>query len=151
MQYPLKLKAGDREDLNVISALLQDALVPLGDISYLPDEQSFILAVNRYRWEQDSQQEHQSPMQRIHAGLRFDGVSRVQYRGIDQLDRRQFLSLLSISFEAGPDNNQEDIGPGTVVLQFSGTGVIRLDVSAVVCVLSDFGEPWAAGWTPSHE
>ena len=47
---PLKLRARDRGDLEVISALLQDALVPLVDVSYLPREKRFVLVANRFRW-----------------------------------------------------------------------------------------------------
>ena len=33
----LKLRARDEEDLGVIAALLQDALVPMADVTFLPD------------------------------------------------------------------------------------------------------------------
>ena len=48
---PLKLRAYDREDFAVVSAVLQDALVPTIDMAWLPGEQRFACVANRFRWE----------------------------------------------------------------------------------------------------
>ena len=135
----LKLRARNTDDLAVVSAMLQDALVPLGDISHLADENSFVMAVNRFRWERS-----EDGAERIHAGLRFDAVRRVRFRGIDRHDRAQFLSILAIAFEG-------DDGAGSVEIHCAGGGAIRLDVGGLYCVLEDFGEPWPTQWTPGHE
>jgi len=47
----LRLLARDEEDLAVISAILQDALIPVSEMAYLPDERRFALVANRFRWE----------------------------------------------------------------------------------------------------
>ena len=47
----LKLRAEDTEDLAVISACLQDALVAVRDLAYAPEEHSFLFVANRFRWE----------------------------------------------------------------------------------------------------
>ena len=117
--------------------MLQDALVPLGDICFLEDDAAFVMAVNRFRWETG---EGAAERERTHAGLRFDGVARVQYRAIDRHDRGQFLSLLTIAY----DN-------GIVVLHFAGGGQIRLEVGSLNCALEDFGEPWPTFVVPAHE
>lgn len=137
---PLKLHARGVEDLSVISAALQDALVPLGDISHFPDDKTFLLVVNRYRWEVAGQK-----AERTHAGLRFDAVRRVQYRGIDLADRSQFLSFLSVVYDGS------DQAGGIVVMHFAGGGAIRLEVGGLYCALGDLGEPWPTQWTPSHD
>jgi hypothetical protein len=51
MAESLKLRARDAGDLEMIAAILQDALVPLADMKYLPREQRFALLLNRFRWE----------------------------------------------------------------------------------------------------
>ena len=132
-----RLSARSIEDLAVMAALLQDALVPLGDISFFEDEKSFVMAVNRFRWETG---EGAAERERTHAGLRFDGVARVQYRAINRRDRGQFLSLLTIAYD-----------DGVVVLHFAGGGQIRLDVDSLNCALEDFGEPWPTFTVPAHE
>ena len=132
-----RLSARSVEDLSVVAALLQDAIVPVGDIAFLQDEGSFVLALSRFRWEAD---ERSDEHERVHAGLRFDAVRRVTYRGIDRGDRAQFLSLLTISYD-----------DGVVVLHFSGGGQIRLDVDDLNAALEDFGEPWPVFAVPRHE
>ena len=44
----LKLVALDQEDLAVISAHLQDAIVKVGDLTYLPRERRFALVARRF-------------------------------------------------------------------------------------------------------
>jgi len=131
-----RLSARSVEDLAVIAALLQDAIVPVGDMAYLRDERSFVLALNRFRWETGA---GEAGPQRIHSGLRFDTVRRVRYRGIRRGDRGRFLSLLTISYD-----------DGVAVLHFSGGGKIRLEVDELNCALEDFGEAWPAGSVPAH-
>ncbi len=55
----LKLSAADAEDLQVIAAICQDALVPVGEMAFLQDEQRFVLALNRFRWDQAPEGEAQ--------------------------------------------------------------------------------------------
>ncbi len=132
----LRLYAETLDDLSVISALVQDALVPLGDMAYLPEETSFVMALNRFRWEAG---EVAGMRQRVHAGLRFDRVNRVRYRGIDRRQRGSPLSLLAIAYDRGVST-----------LHFAGEGVIRLEVDELRCGLEDFGEPWPTRLTPRH-
>jgi len=49
MTAPLKIIARDAEDLAVVAACLQDALIPLNEMRYLPQERRFILVANRFR------------------------------------------------------------------------------------------------------
>ncbi|MGY9006559.1 MAG: DUF2948 family protein, partial [Alphaproteobacteria bacterium] len=48
---PLKLRAIDSDDLDVLGAFLQDALVPVCDMQFIPDERRFVLVANRFCWE----------------------------------------------------------------------------------------------------
>ncbi len=133
---PLRLAAADLEDLSVIAAMLQDALAPVGDIGFVAGDASFVMALNRFRWEAGDGQPHE----RVHTGLRFDTVKRVRYRGIDRHDRARFLELLTISYD-----------DGVVVLHFAGDGAIRLEVEQLSCALGDLDEPWPTAWKPEHE
>ena len=143
---PLRLRAEDLGDLTVIAAALQDALVPAGDMAWLRDEGSFVMAVNRFRWEAghgaDSAEGKAGggiQHERVHAGLRFDRVKSVQYRNIDHGDRGAFLALLTIACD-----------DGRVVLHFAGGAAIRLEVEALSCALADLDEPWPTAWKPEH-
>jgi hypothetical protein len=46
----LKLRAEDADDLAVLSACLQDALVPVRDLAYVADQKIFVFVANRFRW-----------------------------------------------------------------------------------------------------
>ena len=46
----LKLVALDKEDIEVVSAHVQDALVRVADIIWQPREHRFVMALNRFDW-----------------------------------------------------------------------------------------------------
>lgn len=156
-----KVMAKDSEDLAVIAACLQDALVPLSEIKYLPDENRFILLLNRFRWERNAEtgqnagqgrvpqksgdasfrdaDDYHDTEQRIHCGVCVDLVSSVRSRGVDLKKRGAFLSLLTLRYE-----------DGQLSLLFSGGGVIQLTVDEVSVFLKDMGEGWPTQWRPEH-
>src|SRR4029453_5385423 len=65
----LKLQAIDEEALAVLSAHIQDAVLKVGDLPYLPKEKRFAIAMNRFGWEVD---DHQDVHQRRRSALVFD-------------------------------------------------------------------------------
>jgi hypothetical protein len=143
----LKLRAEDADDVRVMSAYLQDAIVPIGEMGWMRDEARFVLVANRFRWETceaapvsvPTGRKPGFPYERTHAGLRFDGVTAVKVRGIDLKDRTQILSLLAM-----------EAGEGHVLLHFSGGGCIRVDMPSFAMVLEDLGEPWPTDRLPAH-
>jgi len=141
----LKLAATDEKDLAVVSGALQDAIVPIGDISYQPETKIFVFVANRFRWEAGDRATAREPGERINAGVTFSGVVDVKRRGIDFRDRSTFLNLLTISCEPDADGD----GP-TVQLTFSGDTAIRLQTTGLLCHLEDFGEAWPTQWRPEH-
>lgn len=135
----LKLVAHDAADLGVISSMLQDALVPLSDMAWLADQRLFVMAVNRYRWNAPDTDE------RVHAGVSFENVERVQRRNIEAARRGGFLNLLSVTLVEGAGD-----APDAVELIFAGNAAIRLETASLLCHLEDFGEPWPAQQRPDH-
>jgi len=133
----LSLLARDVPDLAVISSMLQDAIVTVADMVYLEREQSFIMVINRFRWEAST---NEAAGERINAGLRFDRVKRVQFSKIDREHRERFAVLLSVAYDTG-----------VVMMRFSGDGAVRLEVSELLCALSDFDEAWPTIWRPEHQ
>ncbi len=141
MDAPLKLRAKDAEDIAVIAACLQDALVPVGDLTYLPEERQFVAVLNRFCWETDEDTGAAATAhQRVLCGLRFDGVRGVKLRGVDRHDSGRLLQLLTI--ESADD---------AITLVFAGGVAFRLEVEAVRCSLEDLVEPWPTRWQPSHD
>ena len=133
----LGLLACDVPDLAVISSMLQDAIVMVADMVYLVSEQSFITVINRFRWEAST---YEAAGERINAGLRFDLLQRVQFRKTDREHRERFAVLLTVAYDSG-----------VVIIRFSGDGAVRLEVSELLCALSDFDEAWPTVWRPEHQ
>jgi len=144
---PLKLRIADAADLEVASTLLQDALVPVGDIAWLQEEGRFVMAVNRFRWE-SSGDERASDSERVLAGVSFGAVTAVRLRDIDPGRRDLFLSLLAIVVAPGDDG-----GP-VIDIAFAGTDgtrpTIRIAAARLDGLVEDFGEAWPTSWRPAH-
>jgi hypothetical protein len=135
----LKLLALDTEDLDVISATTQDAVVRVGDMGYAKADRRFALLMNRFAWEADGKTK-----QRKRAALHFDRVDDVKVAGIDTNAIEGVLELLAIRF------TQTEAPAGNVDLDFAGGGTIRLTVEVLEARLQDLGAAWAAKATPTH-
>jgi hypothetical protein len=139
----LKLMAEDAEDLAVIGAAVQDALLRMGDLSFDPKTRRFTAMLNRFRWEAA---EEGGPYERVRAALSFEGVLGVKSRRVRPDAREALASILSLGFI--PD--QEPPG-GIVRLVLAGGGEIALDVECLDAVLVDIGEAWRTPRRPDHE
>ncbi|HEX3953770.1 MAG TPA: DUF2948 family protein [Stellaceae bacterium] len=146
----MRLRAEDAEDLAVISACLQDALVPVRDLAFDQDTGAFLLVANRFRWESyDSEAKDAAGFERVLCGVTFDAVDAVAYRGFHRSEEDRILSLLAIRPASGAADGSGD-GGGAIELEFSGGATIRLSTAAIACRLHDFGEPWPTAWQPDH-
>jgi hypothetical protein len=146
---PLRLRAEDEEDLAVISACLQDALVAVGDFAYDPGARVFLLIANRFRWE-DCRPEVKDcgPFERTLCAVTFDNITAAAYRGFQRGEKDRILCLLAIRLAA----DGAGVTPGlTLDLDFAGHARIRLTASALRARVRDFGDPWPTPWQPGHE
>ena|SRR5688572_1119439 len=137
----LKLLALDTEDLDVISATTQDAVVRVADMGFAKADHRFALLMNRYAWEEPGRRG-----QRRRAALHFDRVNGVQVAGIDTNAREGVLELLAITFEPAAENDPA----GKVELRFAGGGTVRLEVECLEARMQDLGAAWAAKMKPEH-
>ena len=141
---PLRLMAGDEEDLGVMSACLQDAVAKLGDFAFLPEERRFAFVANRFLWECGGTN-LAGPFARVRVGMHFDDVRAAKFQHLRADAADAVVELLSIRFEAGED------GAGAVMLDFAGGGAVRLEVESVNAYMSDISEPWRTRAKPKHE
>jgi len=144
---PLKLLASTAADLETLGALVQDALVPLADMAFLQAESAFVIALNRFCWEDAGADSGGGPWWRTHAALRFENILRVRKQGLAGHSRDRMLSLLAL---AGRMYNQMP-EPGTLILHFSGGAALELTSRAFQCSLTDLGEAWPTRWKPGHD
>ena len=136
----LKLAAADAEDLQILSARLQDAVGQLKNFIWLPKKRRFAAVVNRLQWEAGGKT-------RVRAGLHFDGVLKVQSHKVKLGAGDAVVSLLALRFEP---TGSEDPG-GAIEIVLAGGGAIRLTVECIDAELSDMTDAWAARGKPDHE
>ena len=138
---PLRLLAVDAEDLQIVSAALQDAIAHVGDIRYEPAARRLTVMFNRYRWEGSG-----DPCgERVFSALQFGDVARVRHRGMESEDKGALVSCLAVDFEPG------EAPGGRVLLRFSHGGDLAVEVECVDAVLADVSESWPAASCPCHD
>lgn len=136
----IKLAAADAEDLEILSARLQDAVVKLKNLVWLPKKRRFAAVLNRLQWETGGKT-------RVRSGLHFDGVLKVQSSQVKLGAGEAVVSVLAINFTP---TGGEDPG-GVVEIVLAGGGALRLTVECLDAGLADMSGPWAAIGTPDHE
>ncbi|MDD9923021.1 MAG: DUF2948 family protein [Boseongicola sp.] len=146
-ETPLRLQALDAEDLQVVSALAQDAVFPGNEMTWDRKGRRFAVLLNRFRWEDREKAERQHrELERVQSVLVVEDVLHVASQGIDRADADTVLSLLSLEFSEGEE------GGGDVLLTLAGDGAIRLTVEALEVRLGDVTRPYRApsGTAPHH-
>jgi hypothetical protein len=139
---PVKFVALDRDDLEVVSTHLQDALVKVSDIMWRPREKRLIVTLSRFDW--PAAEASRPQLRRCRSALRFDRVHSCKCRCVNPAGKDAVLNLLAVEFlEADPP-------AGVVNLVFSGGGVLRLEVECLEAELSDLGPSWPAAQRPVH-
>ena len=134
---PLRLLAESPEDLEVISAAMQDAVAKVGDIRFEPKAGRLTIAFNRFRWEAGEKA-------RVRSALQLGGVLKVQARKIRRSPKDAVIEVLAMTYEPG------DPPGGVVTISCAGGGDLRAFVECVDAVLADVSEPWPTPRSPAH-
>lgn len=142
---PFRVMAADSEDLAIVAAYLQDAVLPAREMTYDADAKRFVAILSRFRWERleapDLVSEDGGPLyERVHTALRFEDVAKVRSVNLDRADGGLIMELLSIGWTEGEAE-----------LVFAGDKRIRLDVGRLSCHVEDLGEPWTTPFRPNHD
>ncbi|NJC41756.1 hypothetical protein GGQ87_002014 [Brevundimonas alba] len=132
---PLRLLAEDADDLHIISAALQDAIMRPVDIVWEPAARRVTLALSRFCWECGGT--------RVMSAMQFGDVISVKSRRLPR-GPEHALELLALDFEPG------EAPGGRVTLMFAGGGDLRIDVECLDAVLTDLSERWPARVAPTH-
>jgi hypothetical protein len=138
----LKFAVLDEEDLEVVSAHLQDAVVKVADVLWRPNESRVVVALNRFDWE--SAQSDRPEYRRRRSALRFERVLSCKCRSVDPAGKDAVLNLLTVEF------TETDSPSGVVDLIFSGGAAVRLEVECLEAELADLGPVWTAMKCPVH-
>jgi hypothetical protein len=138
----LKFAVLDEEDLEVVSAHLQDAVVKVADLLWRPNERRVVVALNRFDWE--SAQSDKPEYRRRRSALRFERVLSCKCRSVDPAGKDAVLNLLTVEF------TETDSPSGIVSLIFSGGAAVRMEVECLEAELVDLGPVWTAMKCPVH-
>jgi hypothetical protein len=142
----LQLAALDEGDLEIISAMVQDSVLKVGDIQRI-GASAFSLTINRFAWDVKAKQ-RDGTGERRRSVLQFTRVKSVATSGIDRGKPDTILSLLAVQFT--PAKLAADAPAGLVTLVFSAGAAIQLQVECIECRLVDSGAAWSALATPAH-
>jgi hypothetical protein len=137
---PLRLLALDPDDLEIMSAALQDAVTKIGDISWERGAGRLTIAFNRLTWEAA-----EAPDARVRAAIQLGCVRRVLSRNLRPAAPDAVLQLLAVTFEPG------EAPAGRVTFAFADGGDLAAEVECVDAALADVSEPWTPARKPEHD
>ena len=143
---PLKLQIQTADDVSVLSALLQDALINSRDIHIDLKSAEIVIIADRFCWEASAEHaEGAEHGERVLAGLRIGGVKAVQHKNMTLADDETlFYNLLDIAYEmASPDE-------AYLIFTFSAGCAMRVQIDRLMMALSDIAPPRPAIATPDH-
>ncbi len=135
----MRLLAEDADDLEVISAALQDALARIGDIHWEPRGRRLTIAVNRFRWEAA-----EGAHERVRAAVQLGGVMGVKARNLRPEARDAVVQLLAVTFEPG------EAPGGVITFAFADGADLAAQVECIDAALADLSAPWTTPRTPAH-
>lgn len=141
----LNLRIEDAADVTALSVHVQDAILRVGDIAFLPKRRRLVLSLNRFCWERPPEKlGGKTVYRRVTSGLHFETVLAVKTRGIARNDPEALLYMLAVKFEPSGD-------AGAIEISFAGGASLRADVEAVEGALRDLNAGWLTDAKPEHE
>ena len=142
----LNIGAFDKRDLEVVSSLVQDSILPTSEIKWLSNSDKLAILINRFRWE-DTKLSQGKNLERVRSLLMINHVKNISSSGFSPKQKDRILSILSISFDG------VEGGSGSVLIVVSGNGGIRVEVDALEINLRDVTMPYIApsGLIPEHK
>lgn len=143
---PLRLIALDEDDLQVISAHVQDSVMLVADMEFFARDNRFVTLLNRFDWEDalEGGEKAKKSYRRRRTGLHFNRVLSVQTQNIRVAAKEAVLELLAIKFDVS------EAPAGHITLVFAGGGAVRLEVECIEAQLSDLGPAWETVSKPEH-
>tara|TARA_Y100000817_G_C16641650_1_gene448654 strand:+ start:30 stop:419 length:390 start_codon:yes stop_codon:yes gene_type:complete len=122
--YLAKILGNDQESLRMIAALSSGAKVKVSNIKYLASNKVFLLSVERMS------KENEQDDKKINSILRFDFITKVKSKNIDQSKQEKILELLSIDYLKNNDDYE-------ITLIFNNNAQIVLSSDTLECRLED--------------
>ncbi len=143
----LKLQVRDADDLQILSSLLQDALIAASDMHFDPASKEFFVICNRFCWEklpkEAASAQPAESWARALCGVRIGTVTQARTKGFASRQKAAgFYNLLSISYENSA---------GRLDWVFSGSARLQMQIDRLEIVLADLGPDHPAFAKPGHD
>ena len=126
-KYLAQIIATDNEGLQMISACTAGAKVKVVDIKYLESTKVFLLSVDRTKIETNQEDI------KVNSICRFDFISSVKSKNIDQKDNELVLELIAIDYLKNKNDYE-------INLIFSNNSHITLTTETIEVILDDQNE-----------
>ena len=126
-KYLAKIIATDNEGLQMISACVAGAKVKVTDIKYLSSNKVFLISIERTKVETDQEDK------KINSICRFDLITSVKSKNIDQKNTQLVLELIAIDYLKNKDDYE-------INLIFNNNSHIALTTETIEVRLEDQNE-----------
>ena len=126
-KYLAQIIATDNEGLQIISACTSGAKIKVADIKYLASNKVFLLSIERTKIETNNEDK------KVYSICRFDFMSSVKSKNINQKNNEQVLELIAIDYLKNKDDYE-------INLIFSNNAHIGLTTETIEVRLEDQNE-----------
>ena len=149
---PLRLVAKDEADIEVVSTLLQDAIIAGADMHYDTQHACFMIVANRFCWERPALagmnvSKGKVVRERALCGLRISHVTAVQKWRWPADWHYAFLNLLALKLLDVPQQHSGHM----MEFSFSGGPSMRLKTKQIDIVVSDLDSGRPTNLQPRHD
>tara|TARA_A100001011_G_C14199541_1_gene795037 strand:+ start:370 stop:858 length:489 start_codon:yes stop_codon:yes gene_type:complete len=141
---PISLRCRKPQDLEVVSSLLQDALVGNADLRFEKSKNNFLFVANRFCWEVATKISKDKSYYRVLSGVNVQNVTSVKHKNLSQYkdeNLASFYNLLTIEYDS--DKNE-------VTLVFAQNISVKLIVSELDIFIRDIAVPYPTTQIPNH-
>ena len=149
----LRLLARDEDDVAVVSALLQDAIIPGTDMVFKRKTNKFFIVANRFCWEiqpldgltsSDGKPVHQRRL----CGICIRHVTAAQHHNWPDMRQDALFNLLALRYVDMAKHTGEGVG---LQFEFSGGSSLRLLTDDTDITLADLDVGHPTSLQPAHD
>lgn len=165
---PLNMRIQEVKDVPVLSAFLQDAIIPPHSFHYSATDKTLSLMCQRFCWEEIMNptlpHDDHAPYHRVNTALCFHNIESLHHRGLNtrttpHLDTDHPFNILALHSEffehAQGDLLREQLmtrhdHPDIIHIICSGQAEIIMAISSLDISLKDMDHPWPTMHKPDH-
>ena len=149
----LRLLARDEDDVAVVSALLQDAIIPGADMEFNRKTGQFIIVANRFCWEVSpldgvASSEGKLVHERRLCGICIRHVTAAQHHNWPDMRQDALFNLLALRHVDMAEQAGEGVG---LQFEFSGGSSLRLLTDEIDITLADLDAGHPTSLQPAHD